>query len=63
MTEWEINPAGVPRARHGTGRRFRQRTLALSEHPAFLCRLGGPFFLFQCKVTALGALRDPNEPL
>ncbi|MEV5355770.1 hypothetical protein [Streptomyces sp. NPDC052693] len=61
LTEWDTNPAGVRHAQYGTGWRFRQRALALTEHPTALSRLGGPFFLFQCKVTALGALKDPDK--
>ncbi|WP_371643046.1 hypothetical protein [Streptomyces mirabilis] len=36
LAEWATNPADVPRSRYGTGRRFRQQTLALIEHPTVL---------------------------
>ncbi|MFF3275880.1 hypothetical protein ACFYWU_33815 [Streptomyces chrestomyceticus] len=61
LAEWQTNAADVPRSRYGTGWRFRQRTLALTEHPTVLTRLGGPFFLFHCKVTASGNLKDPDD--
>ncbi|MFG2858625.1 hypothetical protein ACGFZ9_50270 [Streptomyces mirabilis] len=59
LAEWATNPADVPRSRYGTGRRFRQQTLALTEHPTVLSQLRGPFFLFQCKTTSTGQLVEP----
>lgn len=61
LAEWETNPESVPHSRYGTGWRYRQRALELTSHPTVLSRLGGPFHLFQCKVTVLGRLRDPDE--
>ncbi|MFI2031924.1 hypothetical protein [Streptomyces buecherae] len=61
LTEWDTNPAGVRHVQCGTGWRYRQRALALTDHPTILSRLGGPFFLFQCKVTSLGTLVDPDK--
>jgi hypothetical protein len=56
LAEWETNPAGVRRAQYGTGWRYRQRVLELTEHPTVLSERGGPFHLFQCRVTPSGQL-------
>lgn len=60
LAEWETNPAGLQPSRYGTGWRFRQQTIALTEHPTVLSQLGGPFFLFQCKTTKTGQLVEPS---
>ncbi|MEW2132013.1 hypothetical protein [Streptomyces sp. NPDC005435] len=61
LAEWATNPAGVPHSRYGTGHRFRQRVLAVTENPTLLSRSGGPYFLFQCQVTRTGNLVDPDK--
>jgi hypothetical protein len=60
VAEWATNPADVQSARYGTGWRFRQQVLALTEHPTVLSQLGGPFFLYQCKTTQAGQLVEPS---
>ncbi|MEU0946939.1 hypothetical protein ABZ379_30000 [Streptomyces canus] len=56
LAEWETNPAAVRRAQHGTGWRYRQRVLQLTDHPTPLSERGGPFHLFQCRVNPSGQL-------
>ncbi|MFF2128714.1 hypothetical protein ACFVW1_25650 [Streptomyces olivochromogenes] len=60
LAEWATNPADVPRSRYGTGWRFRQQALSLTEHPTVLSQLSGPFFLYQCKTTSTGQLVEPS---
>ncbi|GAB2990615.1 hypothetical protein GCM10023080_065430 [Streptomyces pseudoechinosporeus] len=60
LAEWATNPADVPRSRYGTGWRFRQQALALTEQPTVLSQRGGPFFLYQCKITSTGQLVEPS---
>jgi hypothetical protein len=59
LDEWATNPAGLQSSQYGTGWRYRQRTLALTEHPTVLSQLGGPFFLYQCKISQTGELVEP----
>ncbi|MGW2841883.1 hypothetical protein ACWCWD_29360 [Streptomyces sp. NPDC001493] len=61
LAEWETNSSNVT-SLYGTGWRYRQRTLELTATPTVLSRAGGPFHLFQCKVTATGRLQDPDKP-
>ncbi|MFG2463371.1 hypothetical protein ACGFWE_40850 [Streptomyces sp. NPDC048523] len=56
LAEWETNPAGVRRSQYGTGWRYRQRVLQLTDHPTPLSERGGPFHLFQCRVNPSGQL-------
>ncbi|MFF8432473.1 hypothetical protein ACF07Y_46645 [Streptomyces sp. NPDC016566] len=60
LAEWATNPADVQSSRYGTGWRFRQQVLALTEHPTLLSQLGGPYFLYQCKTTQTGQLVEPS---
>lgn len=60
LAEWETNPAGVRRAQHGTGWRFRERVLQLTAHPTALSERGGPFHLFQCRVNPSGQLVETD---
>ncbi|KUN58891.1 hypothetical protein AQJ46_42215 [Streptomyces canus] len=59
LAEWATNPANVRSSRYGTGWRFRQQVLALTEYPTVLSQRGGPFFLYQCKTTKTGQLVEP----
>ncbi|MFM9499803.1 hypothetical protein ACKI1Q_40235 [Streptomyces galilaeus] len=60
LAEWATNPANLKPSHYGTGWRFRQQTLAASAHPSVLSQRGGPFFLYQCKVTKTGGLVEPT---
>ncbi|MFG3517598.1 PHD finger domain-containing protein [Streptomyces bobili] len=59
LAEWATNPADLKPSRYGTGWRFRQQTLASTGHPTVLSQCGGPFFLYQCKITKTGQLVEP----
>ncbi|MET8411129.1 hypothetical protein ABZV34_24010 [Streptomyces sp. NPDC005195] len=60
LAEWATNPAAVPSAQYGTGWRYRQKLLSLTTHPTVLSRQGGPFHLFQCRVSATGQLVETD---
>lgn len=56
LAEWETNPADVRQAQYGNGWRYRGRVLQLTAHPTALSERGGPFHLFQCRVSPSGQL-------
>ncbi|MEV6532795.1 hypothetical protein AB0M86_24940 [Streptomyces sp. NPDC051639] len=60
LAEWATNPAAVPSSRYGTGWRYRRQLLSLTCHPTVLSRQGGPFHLFQCRVSATGQLVETD---
>lgn len=60
LAEWATNPAAVPSSPYGTGWRYRRQLLSLTCHPTVLSRQGGPFHLFQCRVSATGQLVETD---